>query len=120
MALKISGISKLPSQEFQFLIEEGTITIRLHYKSAIEMWMLDVIFEDKSFFAYSIRVCSHPNLLGQFANLIPFGLQVVINTDAGYEPITMDDFSSERVSLLILSPAEVIQVEDAYKTAKEI
>jgi hypothetical protein len=120
MALEISGISAIPSQEFQFLIEGGTITISLTYKAAIEMWFLDVLYDGNNFSVHSLRACENPNLLFPFSNLIPFGLMVNNNSDLGYEPSSLDDFSSRRTTLLILSEEEVEQVEDYYKETKEL
>ena len=110
--LTLNGIRAVPSQTFNTNIDQGLIRFKLEFKPAIKMWFIDIEFID--FFVNSIRVCNSPNLLEQYTNLIPFGLSVSIS-QIGYEPSSIDDFTSERVTLNVLDQNEVEQIEQVYK-----
>lgn len=114
--LTLSGIRAVPNQIFRTAIEQGTIIFELYYRPAIQMWMLDLTFED--FIVKGLRVCNSPDLLTQFSNLMPFGLMCSVVSVSGYEPSLIDDFSSGRVTLNILDNDEKEQIEDVYKDLK--
>src|SRR5574343_1012211 len=62
----------------------------------------------KDFEIEQMRICTSPNMLFQYRNLLPFGL-ACITTDSG-EPKLQDDFLSKYAQLYILTAEEV----DAY------
>ena len=55
--------------------------------------------------------------MNQFENIIPFGIGIIV-TDGG-EPFLINDFSSGRVQMAILTPAEVDQVNDYYQGLRD-
>lgn len=111
------GLRALASQTFNFSIPEGTIEFKLDFKPAIQMFMLDVIF--KGLTINGIRVCNSLNLLEQYTELIPFGVQISTSPLVGYEPSLIDDFSSERVRMNILDQEDIDLIEEVLTQYKE-
>lgn len=111
--LTLNGIRAVPSQKFNTTISQGLISFQLYFRPTIKMWMIDITFN--GFIVNSIRVCNSPNLLGQFTNLLPFGLMTSVGENIGYEPSLIDDFSSKRVTLNILDQSEISQIEEVYQ-----
>ena len=111
----LEGIQALPSQTFNTSLDGGDIiTITLTFKPSIKMWFIDVEYND--FSVKGLRLCNVPNLLNQFDKIIPFGINVEIAD--GTEPFIINDLSTGRVILNILTAAEVEQINDSYKEAK--
>ena len=50
-----------------------------------------------------------PNILSSYSNVIPFGLMVLLTDDL--DPCLINDFTSGRVSLYLMSSAEVAEME---------
>lgn len=109
--LTLTGINAVPYQIFRTPIDEGLIKFTLRYMPSVKMWYIDIEFN--SFIAKSIRVCNSWNILDQYSDLIPFGLLVI--TIDGTEPLYINDFSTGRVEINLLSKAETDAVEERYK-----
>jgi len=111
----LEGIQALTSQSLTTAIENGdSIQITLTFKPAVKMWFMDLVWND--FSVNGLRVCNVPNLLQQYDKIIPFGINV--NVIDGTEPFIINDFSSGRVLLGILTPNEVQQINTSYEEAK--
>jgi len=111
----LEGIQALSSQSLTTVIENGdSIQITLTFKPSIKMWYMDL--EWNSFIVNGLRVCNSPNLLQQYDKIIPFGLNVNVIDDT--EPFIINDLSSGRVLLGVLTPEEVEQINESYKEAK--
>ena len=111
----LEGIQNLGTQTLRTFASDGsTIEITLSYRPAIQMWFADIVNDD--FSVYGMRVCNSPNLLQQYSKLIPFGINV--NIPDGSEPFLVNDFSTGRVELGILTSDEVDQINESYSEAK--
>jgi hypothetical protein len=113
---KISGLQKIASQKWRTPINDGIIEFRLIYRPAIQMWFIDITFND--FIVKGMRVCQSLNLLHQYKKLLPFGLFIYIAD--GVEPFLISDFSSERVIIYILDDTEKDSIDSYYQDRKEI
>lgn len=95
------------------LADGSELQLEFIYRPAIQRWVVNVshpLLELKGF-----NVCLGPNILRQWRNLVPFGLAITA-TD-GLDPVDISDFVTGRVSVFILSAAEVQQVEDEILNA---
>jgi hypothetical protein len=109
----LSGIRATGTQNFQTLTEAGvTIDITLRFNPAAQMWVMDLAYQ--SFTVYGVRLVVALNLFRKYKDILPFGV-LVDSTDGG-DPFIVDDFSSERCTLAILTEDEVIQAEEAYSS----
>lgn len=111
----LEGIQALPSQTLTTSLDEGSIiTITLVFRPTIKMWFISVSYD--GFLVENLRLCNSPNLLNQFDKIIPFGINVEIKD--GTEPFIINDLSTGRVVINILSATEVEQVNESYREAK--
>ena len=111
----LQGIQSSANQTLRTTAENGDIIeIILMFKPAVKMWFANITCNECS--VNGLRVCNSPNLLQQFNKLIPFGINIGI--EDGSEPFLINDFSSGRVVLSILTPEEVLQINAAYREAK--
>jgi hypothetical protein len=110
----LTDISQDASQKHTVIIDNGQeVVIALRYNPTQQGWYADIAYETGSFELKGIRVCTSPNLLRQWKNIIPFGIEVSCEKD--YEPVFLEDFVVGRCSLAILTAQEVKAVEEAYK-----
>lgn len=106
----LDGIRAIGTQRFRTTgYENQTIEIVLYYLPAISRWKMDI--ESGDFVLNGIRIDHHPNLLVQYKNVVEFGISCIVTTDKG-EPFLVNDFSSGRCQLVILSKEEVEAVEE--------
>jgi len=112
----LSGIRATGQQKLITSADNGdTIDIILYFQSRTNNWKMDVTSGD--FILKGIRVSHVLNLLCQYHNIIPFGIGVII--DDGGEPFLINDFSTGRVQLAILTPDEVNAVDAFYVSLKD-
>lgn len=105
---QITEISKDPKQRFDVVTEDNqTFELKLEYSDQQQGWFYAITFDDVT--VNGARLTMGANILRQFQNVLPFGL--LVETDDLSEPIFIDDFSTERVRLLLLTQEEVEQVE---------
>jgi len=107
--LLISTITSDPKQSHTLILPSGkSVTMDLEFKPLQAGWFMDLQYE--TFSLKGFRVCSLPNLLRQFQNIIPFGMACYV--DADQEPLFLDDFKSGRAKLYIMTTSEVQAYED--------
>ena len=112
----LEGIRATGQQKLRTLADNGdTIEITLYYLPAIQQWKMDIVSGD--FELNGLRVYALPNILNQYENIIPFGIGILI--PSGGEPFLINDFSSGRVQMAILTPEEVEEVDDFYIGIKD-
>lgn len=101
----LNNITNEASQKISVLFDDTSkkIVLELVYRPTQTGWFVDITYED--FIVRGLRVCLSNNLLSQFQNQIPFGL-LVISSD-GYEPLSIEDFITDRVKIGILNKEEV-------------
>lgn len=108
---RLDGIRATGTQKLATTASNGdTVSITLYFNPAVQVWFFDI--EWKNFTLLGKRLFSNPNILSQYEKIIPFGLAAI--TEGGGEPFLVNDFSSGRVNMYLLSPEEVIQVQDFY------
>lgn len=105
---QITGLTADYRQNFQFLIDTGEkVDFHLYYYITQQSWFFD--FTYKNYTCNCQRVVLTPNALRHLKNIIPFG--IAFYSDDKVEPIFVDDFSTNRVQMLILNNDEVKEVE---------
>jgi hypothetical protein len=105
--LIVDRITDDPKQKMTVTLPDGSeATLRLEYKPNQLGWFI-VELTRGAFSIKGARIVASPNLLDQQRNLINFGL-CCLTTD-GHDPMLLEDFSSGRATLYILTQAEVQQ-----------
>jgi len=113
---RLEGIRATGTQRLTTTASNGdVVVIVLFYDAATQNFKIDVEWND--FILRGTRVFSSPNLLNQYENIIPFGLAVV--TTGGGEPFLVNDFSSGRCNMYLLTPEEVVDVNDFYVSLRD-
>ena len=69
---------------------------------------MDIEYQGKA--ARGIKIVRGPNILTRNKNTLPFGLSVTVADN--YEPFLINDFSSGRVKMFLLTSAEVQEIDD--------
>ena len=92
-----------------FGFEGQEIKLKLYYIPATQRWKADI--ESGSFILNGVRLYHSPNIMVQYKNVVDFGIALIVNTDKG-DPFLVNDFSSGRCQLYILSKEEVNSVEE--------
>ena len=110
---QITEISQDPKQILDVVIEDNqTFELKLEYSDQQQGWFYSITFGDV--IINGSRLVTGLNILRNYQNILPFGISIA--TDDLSEPIFIDDFSTERVRFILLTQAEVEQVEtDFYK-----
>lgn len=108
---RLEGIQAAGTQKLATTASNGDpIVIIMSFNAATQEWKMDI--EWNTFVLRGNRIYSSPNILCQYEAIIPFGLAVI--TDGVGEPFLINDFSSGRVNMYVLSPEEVEEVQDYY------
>ncbi len=111
----LTGLQAVGTQKFNTVAESGdTVYITLYFRPAIQQWFMDLTSGD--FELYGQRVCNSLNLLEQYSRVINFGI-IVIVSDGG-EPFQVNDFTTGRVQLGVLSESEIETIDNYYKELK--
>jgi hypothetical protein len=85
-----------------------SINIALRYMPRIQIWNMDVSYND--FIAQGIPILCGPNILRQWRNIIPFGMACTNLYDL--DPYTLEDFINGNSSLYLLDSPDVQYVEN--------
>lgn len=105
---KIDNLTDFASQVSSLLLPDNTIvTLALKFNAATQRWAASVGYKD--FQVNGINLCTHPNFMRQWRNVVPFGLACM--TGDYTDPFNIEDFASGRVSLYLLDAADVLAVE---------
>jgi hypothetical protein len=107
--IKITGLTADAFQKFKIADPNGggDISVKLSYRPRVQRWFIDITFG--TFILNGYKVLRNPNILAKWSNVIPFGLTVTVSDN--FEPFVINDFSSDRVQLYLLTTAEVAEVE---------
>jgi hypothetical protein len=106
--IQITGLKASPEQTFNMPDPDKGIQINftLYFRPRTRNWYFDLTYG--SFTLKGSKIVLSPNLIYQYFRLLPFGLACA-GTD-GIEPMFINDFSTERVFLYLLTTAERDQV----------
>lgn len=107
----INGLTSNPKQQIPVILADGTtLNIGLAFFSMQSGWFFTSLnWNNGQWVENGRRVVSHPNMLRQYRNIIPFGLACF--TTGNREPTQQQDFSSGASALYILSASEVLDFE---------
>lgn len=104
----ITNLSDEADQITKVVLDDGSVvTFEFIYQAAIERWTMNVAHTDLT--VNGVNLCAGPNVLRDWRNLIPFGLSC-LSTD-GADPFYIEDFASGRITVYVLTAAEVAAVE---------
>jgi hypothetical protein len=107
----IDDISNDPKQKHTITlggVEGGQAVLQLDYSPVSRGWFIDVAYELDGIEKWNckgLRITTIYNLLAQFKNIIPFGLNVYC-ADGG-EPMFLHDFLTGRAELGVLNAEEI-------------
>lgn len=107
-------IDRLTNSPIQTLTLTGNtgqkIRLTVRYMPSQQSWFMDVNYND--FNLYGIRIVASVNLLRGYQNIIPFGF--ICTTESPIDPYSIDDFSSGFAKLYLMTPNDVITIEEAF------
>lgn len=105
----VNKINDAAKQNFTIVGEAGEIILfNLYFMPSQQSWFFDFSYGDVV--ANGIRLCLAPNLIRAFKNVVPFGF-CVVSTD-GFDPNSVNDFTSGRVQLYTLNATDVQEIEE--------
>ncbi len=105
----LNKLSANPLQKFLIVTEAGDqVAIVLRYLPTQQQWIIDI--QQGSYVIEGLSLVVSPNLLLSYANLLPFGMMVT--SDNNFEPAFLDDFTSGRIKVYILSAEDVQIIAD--------
>tara|TARA_R110000851_G_scaffold306239_4_gene464496 strand:- start:949 stop:1287 length:339 start_codon:yes stop_codon:yes gene_type:complete len=106
---KITEISADSRQKLTLVGENNEqIKFTLEYKPTQQSWYFDI--ELDSFNVYGLKLVNSPNALRNYTNLIPFGISCIVSD--GSDPYFVDDFTSGRCEIFLLTEEEVGIIEE--------
>jgi hypothetical protein len=97
---------------FPTLENNSTFELNLYYSMQQEQWFCDITFE--ALVIKGLKLVLSSNLLGQWKNILPFGLLCTSTDPIGKEidPFLLNDFISQRCQLYILTSDEINQFNE--------
>lgn len=105
----INNLTNFADQITTLQLEDGsTANLELIYQGATERWTMNLTYGTRTY--NGIGMCCYPNLLRPWREILPFGL--ACTTQDQTDPFDINDFASGRVSLYILTQADVEAVEE--------
>lgn len=108
MASQITNLTNFADQVTILQLPDGsTATMELIYQGATERWIMNLTYGAQIF--DGIGICTYPNILRQWKEVLPFGL--AFTTVDQTDPVNLNDFSTGRVSLFLLTQADVATIE---------
>ncbi len=108
MSVIVDNLTNAADQLTILILEDGTtVSLELLYNGVTQRWIANVTYGTTTI--NGLGLCCHPNILRQWRNILPFGLSVV--TADQTDPFNINDFSSGRVLLYLLTAADVLAVE---------
>lgn len=106
----IANLTNFGDQSTILQLPDGTTaTLELIYQGATERWIFNLTYG--SFSANGVGLCTYPNVLRQWKEILPFGLACVTNNQT--DPFDINDFSSGRVQLYLLTEEDVAEIESS-------
>lgn len=104
----ITSLTSDPTQVFSLVGLEGeNISCTLYFKPRMNGWFMDI--SSGAFDVTGLQIVNSPNILRQWKNVISFGI-FVYSIDAE-DPQFINDFSSGRIQMYLLSQSEVQEIE---------
>ena len=112
MAELITNIKSSSRQTFKVRIPDGDIaTFNIYYLPSQRGWYFDV--EYGTFKSTGLHLVNSANVLSAYRNILRWGLSC--QTEDGSEPFFVDDLSTGRVKLYLLTDEELDLLEELYR-----
>ena len=112
----LTEISDDSKQLFTVVLENNqTFNFALEFLDQQERWIYNLTYEPADLTIQGSSIVNSPNILRQFERIIDFGIGII--TDQGDDPSFIDDFSSGRATINILTAEEVQAVEETFYSA---
>lgn len=106
---QITEIGSEATQLLQVVGENNErIDFTLYYKPSQQSWYFDIVYLE--FELRGVKMVNNPNLLRNYRNLLPFGINCIV--EDGTDPYFIDDFTTGRVIVNLLTEAEVEEIEE--------
>lgn len=107
---QITSITDSPKQTFEVDLEDnkGSVQFYLYYLPTQYSWYYDFTYGDYT--SNGNKVVLNPNALRHLRKIIPFG--IMFTAQGNIEPYKQDDFSSDRVKMILLNEEEVLNLEE--------
>lgn len=113
MVSKLAQISAEPVQEHTLVLDnDEEVKFTLTYKANVRGWYFDIDYPARDFQLAGQRLAAFPNILRQYKNIVPFGLACFL--EDGTEPLFLNDFSTNRAEIFILTEDDVQVIEDQF------
>ena len=107
--LEVQNITQDPLQKRILILPDATqITMTMYFVPMQFGWFITSM-QYGNFTLKGLRISNQPNMLRQWKNLLPFGLACFSDQDR--EPSQLQDFSSGKSKLYILTSDEVAEYE---------
>jgi hypothetical protein len=108
---QLDKLTSDPAQRYTVVTETGvTFILTLKYLPRISGWAFSIVYGDTRI--NDMQLVASPNLLRQWINIFPFGLAIT-STDT-LDPLYVDDFTTGRIKLYVLSESDVGEVEARF------
>lgn len=105
---EITNLSDEADQLTKIVLNDGSVAVfEFIYLPAIERWVFSV--SHPTIEVDRLILCTGPNILRDYRNVISFGL-ACYSTD-GADPFYIEDFESGRITLYVLNADEVAYFE---------
>ncbi len=106
---QLNNLTNDANQLMTFTLTDGSdLKLVFIYRPAIQRWSLNV--SHALLTLNGVNLCLGPNILRQWRNIVPFGLAVL--SKDGLDPVDISDFQTGRITVYVLTPEEVQQVEN--------
>lgn len=108
--VKITGLSSNPYQIFTINSPNGdgkTIDFELMYHPRTQEWVLNIVYGN--FAANGIHLVRGPNIIHKYKRSWGWGLCVTCTDN--FEPFLINDFSTDRVAIYLLTTEEIETVD---------
>lgn len=106
----IDNLTDAANQTSTLILPDNTAaTLQLIYRPRTKRWTANVAYTNANFAVNGLNLCCFPNVLRSWRRVIPFGLAFM--TADFTDPVALEDFASGRVTVYLLTAAEVAQVE---------
>jgi len=103
---KINNISDEGDQTHEVILPNGDVTLRIRFHSSIGMWKLSVTYKEKSINGVKLSA----GVLHMRSANFPFDFILEDTSGNGLDPYKVDDFSTDRCILYMLSADEMTEI----------
>lgn len=107
--IQITSITDASKQRIQIPLDNGAVVdFKIYFMPTQYSWYFDFVYGD--YVSNGNKVVLTYNSLRHLKNILPFGIAFM--ADSNVEPFSIEDFSSNRVKMYVLSAEEVQEIEE--------